>query len=756
MKNQKLTATLLTIILATEIITLSIAAITNNIKITNYGRIQTYRIFDTCDHVGGWRVVSNRLPPNAAGNNTIEPDTSDKVEGTASLKMTFATDSPNWGGCFYKEFTAVDLRSTPILRIRFKAHNQLPSDFKFGIRAAGVWSGYNISKHLTRIGEWLTVDVDLRLPDWGEKFPNLQYVSWIEFSSWNSLITTPVSFNIDHIEAISGPIIPLEARIKPTSAWTEVEVPVSFEVDVKGGVEPYTYTWKVNETLQSETRRAFSYSPSMSGNYTIRCTITDSRGSNVNVTAALEAEVIIPPPPSPASLDVFKSDIRGVFIHNWMLRNPNWTRIAETCLRYGINTIVVEISATEIWDASQGRPKFYQPLKTAVDTFHSYGFKVHVLAVMGMGGLPGMQVVRPDGSTYGWLCWTRGKQAWLSMIQSLVLNYSIDGFMFDYIRWRDTAMCFCNECKAKFIADTGLSDVNWPTDCLEGGRYYWQFIQWRLNPVTEMVRDAAQLMRSLKPDMMISAAVFTAFDNCGNYWVVSLGQHTADWVDKGYLDFVCPMIYTSSVPEAVGNMLDSMNFYTGGVEGKVPTVPFITFLQLPDEFTPMPVETFVNIVRALKQNGADGWIIWRYGGPGFEQDPFRKFADIRAHLAALINEGLMPPVWAIQNLQVTVMNATHVAISWTTTVPTNATMEYTDGKIFYANIRYGDFGRPIYYKDIEYNGTNTKKIYQFTYSTEHSFIMALTNLTQFRIQCTDINGVTITTKPMGKTEITSP
>jgi hypothetical protein len=107
----------------------------------------------------------------------------------------------------------------------------------------------------------------------------------------------------------------------------------------------------------------------------------------------------------------------------------------------------------------------------------------------------------------------------------------------------------------------------------------------------------------------------------------------------------------------------------------------------------------------------------------------------------------MQPVWAIQNFTVQV-NGNYATISWTTTVPTNATIEYADGKIFYANVRYGDWDRPIYYKDINYNGTNSIKISNSTWSTTHSFIIPITPETEFRVQCSDAYGTKVTSTPV--------
>ncbi len=752
LQKSELNGILLILIVAFGSISLSLAFVVSKIPVgkvpvRNIGKIVIHKIWDDCNRVNGWRVHSSQSPPYT-GENIIETDTTDKIEGNASLKMTFAATGANWGGYFVKE-GHWNFSETPILRMRLKCNSPPPDKFTFAYRVPGTWSAYNLTEKITSFGEWLTIDFDLRLPEKGEQFPDLTNVVWVEFSCWQ-LIQEPFSFNIDYIEALPGPKIPLDARIRPESAWTVVGAPVTFNVDVKGGIKPYSYQWSVNGTIQLETSSTFTFTPTAEGEHTVTCVVKDAEGSNLTLTASVTAVVVTPPPPSPPSVDVFKSEIRGVYISNWMLRNPIWDEIAETCLNYGINTIVIQITPTEIWDSSTESVKDYPPLREAINTFHNYGFNVHTLVNVAYNNIPGMTVTLPDGSSETWLCLTKNKtrQAWKAMLESLVGDYEIDGLMFDYIRWKHTRMCFCDECKEKFIADTGLTDVNWPDDCLEGGRYYWDFIQWRLNPITEFVGDAVGWMKAIKPDIIISACVFTAFSNCGNYWVTSIGQHTADWVDKGYLDFVTPMMYTTSAGVAVSYMLDSMNFYTGGAEGKIPMVPFITNVDMSkDEYTPMPVETFVDIVRQLKENGADGWIIWRYGGPGFENDPFRKFPDIRPHLAGLIDAGLMEPVWAIQNLTISVNSEKNEAtISWVTTIPTTGRIEYSNQTIFNGTIRYGDFGRPIYYKDIDYIGG--KIIENTTLSTTHVFVIPITNQTEFRIQSVDANGVTITSKPI--------
>lgn len=390
--------------------------------------------------------------------------------------------------------------------------------------------------------------------------------------------------------------------------------------------------------------------------------------------------------------------------------------------------------------------KDFPALRTAIDTFHNYGLPVHVLLCVGLHPEANMRAVTSEGEI-DYTCFTKAasRKRMMDIAETLARDYEIDGFMFDYIRWEyRTDICLCDECKTKFIQDTGLSDVNWPTDCLEGGRYYWQFLEWRCNPITEAVRDMREQMLSINPDITISAAVWAAFLNCGNYWVMYLGQHTADWVDKNYLDFVSPMVYTDVLTggESVEDYTaSSSNIFVGGPEGKIPMPVFITT----GIDAPRSIDTFVETVRIIKQNGADGWFIWRYGGPGLTQ-----YIDVRPYLQALIDNGLMPPEWSIKNIRGSIVD-NKLNISWTTTTPTYGCVEYSDQPIFTATIGYGDYGRLIHYKDIEYLGGT--KIREETPKTSHSITIPLTDNTRVRIQSTDVNGVTVTTKPILASEL---
>jgi len=719
-----------------------------SIPIRSSGRIIVCVPFDKCNQIGDWKIYSSR-DSQAPGYNTLEVDTADKVEGSGSFKGTFAANAPNYGGQFYKSNGSFwNLENTPLLRMWMKINQTMYPAFRLEIICSFSWDtfGYEILDQLA-VGEWKEVVVDLRLPDYkpNGKLPRLNEVHRLCISYWYGYsINNPQVVWWDNITLWTGSYIPPQAEITPISKTVMVNETVSFSARILGGEAPYSYSWWVNGTQQQgQTSNTFNLARSTAGKYNVTVVVSDNRGNTGSTTAWVT--VLTPPPgqsPIPSSLDVFKSEVRGIFVWNPWDRNPDWTLIAQTCFDYGINTAVIEVPKEMVWDYSNNRLKDFPQLRTAISAFHAKGMNVHVLLVIGLTAPSNMQALSSSGEK-DWLDFTKNasRQMLREICESLAKDYDIDGFVFDYIRWPGTDMPLGEEARQKFIADTGLNDVNWYSDVLYGGRYYWQFIEWRMKVIDETVRDMVGWMKAIKPNLLFSATVFTAFQDCGNYWAMQIGQHTAEWVDKGYLDFVCPMLYGRDYIDIGLCLEDSLDFYTGGREGKVPMIPYISMN--PGASGDVDVSTFVEIVRTIKEKGADGWVIWGYGGPGINLGT--SLIDIRPYFSALFDAGLMEPVWAIQNLNVQI-NGNEATISWTTTTLTKGKIEYSTNNIFNATIRFGDFDRPFHYKDIEYVGGEIEE--NATFSTTHLFTIQISDSLQIRIQSIDENGVIVTSKPL--------
>lgn len=724
------------------------ARVTDNAGATADSQIITITVspavFDNCDQVDDWKVTAETPPL------VIEVDTVDKVEGAGSLKGYFNGD---YGGMFYKPSTVLlDFSQTPLLKFFMKLNDPIEGLKLEVVTGPGAeWNGfwYDILPQ-TAVGEWRQVEVDLRLPATGPagKIPDLTSVKQISFFTWSATPGSP-AFNWDYMTLEPGPAIPLQLTITPSEATCLVNESVTFQASTIGGQAPFGYKWYVNDVYMT-TGNTFTFTPTVKGDYTIRCDVTDAEGKTASATASLHVlPTPPPPPPIPESPVYFKSEVRGVSVAYVWGPDYDLATIAETLYRYGINTVWVDVEvpyfiSEDTWDGSM----IFSDLtyhRIFIEECHKRGMHVIASLVTMMHAPTSPTDLRTLTSTgmIEWLDITKplARELLKAIVVELATKYAFDGINLDYIRWEDRSdMPLGTEARDKFIADTGLSDVNWPTDVLSGGRYYWQFMNWRADVITELVGELFNTAKTANPNILISICPWEALGDAKWYWVLHIGQHAADMVDKGYCDFVSPMCYDEDASKVIQKVQWAYDLYVGSTEGKYPLIPWLSH----SYFTP---QEFANLMAQLKSIGIDGWIMNPYGGPGAESLPY---PDVRLYLAALQEAGLMEPIWAIQNFSGKV-NGNTATISWTTTVPTKSKIEYKDTPLFVGTVGTSN---GITYKDIDYIPGTTQE--DATLKTSHSFTIPITGSTQFRIQNTDENGVTVTSSPMTPAEVPPP
>jgi len=270
--SSKLCAAILIFVTIIGTISFSFAFLTDTVLIRSTGNILAVNLWDNCDQVGKWKTTNDAI---------IEADTADKIEGTASLKMSY---SSGWSLLFYKD-GSWDFSATPILRFRFKAHNPLPANFRVGILTGPGWNSYKYNIHdQVKVGEWVIVEIDLRLPE--SNIPDLTNVFRVEFSCWDMYIPSSGSFSVDFIELLPGPPLPLEVSISPAlSQFILINgTTINFKIIARGGQIPYTYEWFVNGVKQLQTQQAFTYVASQIGTYALQARVTDSTGSSINTS----------------------------------------------------------------------------------------------------------------------------------------------------------------------------------------------------------------------------------------------------------------------------------------------------------------------------------------------------------------------------------------------------------------------------------------------------------------------------------------
>ena len=434
-----------------------------------------------------------------------------------------------------------------------------------------------------------------------------------------------------------------------------------------------------------------------------------------------------------------KSEIRGVFVHCVSMgQTTDWDVIADTLAKYKIDAIYGEFLG--FGGGYYGDSPYGDQLGKAIAACHARGIEVwvsHTLLFVTADNHPELHAVDHNGVPYGhnaglgWICPTKEgtREVLKAQLEEVLTNYDIDGYMFDYIRYDAEDMCYCNECRAKFEEWLGEGPITDWTPFYPGGARHNEFMEWRTIPVTELVRDMREWMLAIRPDLKFALAAWTLFQDCPTYWRYWIGQDTADWINKGYLDMVAPMMYTTKLTgqDSIEDYIQSSRKYmTGGVEGKIPLVPLITA----GIESPVTVEEFKAVVEKTREMGADGWIIWRYGGPGDKSSSF----DITPYLSALD----LPDTFSLSDIQV-YPSQTEAVITWTTDLPATSKVEYSSSPLF--NATYGLWDS-FHYWDVDHiPGTI---IEDDTHITNHN--ITLTGLLPrtkyyFRVQSQDPSGI---------------
>lgn len=277
--------------------------------------------------------------------------------------------------------------------------------------------------------------------------------------------------------------------------------------------------------------------------------------------------------------------------------------------------------------------KYGDQIAQCVEEAHKRGIEVHAWKVnWNLSNAPqefvdkmraeGRLAVDVRGEVRRWLCASHPANFQLEFDTMLEVarKYDVDGIHFDYIRYQDDTICYCDDCRQRFEAEIGQKVANWPGDCYNGvlaDRYR----DFRCEQITRLVKTVSEEAHRIRPDLKVSAAVFADYPSCRRY----VGQDWLLWVKEGYLDFVCPMDYTDNN----AGFRRTVARQIAQVGGRVPLYPGIG-ASAPGQPSDMTIAQ-VEIAREL---GADGFTI-------FQLDASKAIDHVPAMGAAL----LVPPTY---------------------------------------------------------------------------------------------------------------
>ncbi|MCX6563633.1 MAG: family 10 glycosylhydrolase [Candidatus Aminicenantes bacterium] len=132
----------------------------------------------------------------------------------------------------------------------------------------------------------------------------------------------------------------------------------------------------------------------------------------------------------------------------------------------------------------------------------------------------------------------------ISLMIEILKQYPVDWVHLDYIRFpsspREVYFSWDPRTRALFKDHAGLDPIE--MKARDSGNIMWnEWIEWNAGHVTAFVRELKAEVAKLDRPVKISAAVFPSADEAK----VLIGQDWPRWVKEGWIDMLCPMLYTN-------------------------------------------------------------------------------------------------------------------------------------------------------------------------------------------------------------------
>jgi uncharacterized lipoprotein YddW (UPF0748 family) len=390
------------------------------------------------------------------------------------------------------------------------------------------------------------------------------------------------------------------------------------------------------------------------------------RRSTRTATAVVAASVAAVAAVSAARTALPADEVRGLWVVRSSLTSPEAIdTMVQSAADSGINTLLIQVRGRgeAFYDsdieprasALRPQPASFDPLAHVLDRAHDVGLSVHawvnVNLVSSANWLPESnahvavqhpdwlmvpeeladELARLDPRAPAYLrtlaAWTQASSSrveglYLSplvaaardhtvrVIRELVDRYPLDGLHLDYVRYPAADFDYGAEALAAFRASrlpfataaevarfdgAAKEDVTAWARALPGS---WD--AFRRDRLTELVARISIDARRRRPDLQVTAAVVPDLGDARHRKM----QDWASWAQYGYLDAVCPMVYT---PDA-GAFVDQVAAVRAS---------------LADTVTPMwvgigayrlPVDRTADRLRAARRGGSAGVLLFSYGG----------------------------------------------------------------------------------------------------------------------------------------------
>jgi len=368
-------------------------------------------------------------------------------------------------------------------------------------------------------------------------------------------------------------------------------------------------------------------------------------------------------PQAPSSTNQSGGEIRAMWVVRDAMTSPQRIKNAVALAKkYRFNTLFVQVRGRgDAFYNSQyeprseelaGTPRDFDPLAVAVEEGHKAGLEVHAwmntflvwhkkrrpYSPLHVANQHPEWLVQDKQGKINWTEKDDIEGAFLDpaypgarlhvkqVFLDVALRYPVDGIHFDYVRFPCERFSFSKyDLKAfrEYLLPVANPQAAAYADLkAKNNRLAWAYVfpkewkEWRQSLVTATVQSIADEAHRLRPNLIVSAAVFPNYDVAHE----DKGQSWRDWLRDGFLDAACPMSYNKSTSLVAAQIRDAVENSYGR-----PIVAGVGAWQ-------MPVGSAVEKGRAFRIIGAAGLNFFSYNGMTREGRTENYLAKVGAQL----------------------------------------------------------------------------------------------------------------------------
>ncbi|HHY41959.1 MAG TPA: family 10 glycosylhydrolase [Thermoanaerobacterales bacterium] len=146
------------------------------------------------------------------------------------------------------------------------------------------------------------------------------------------------------------------------------------------------------------------------------------------------------------------------------------------------------------------------------------------------------------------------------LYRELITNYDIDGIQFDYMRYPESGdysndFGYDKYTRKLFKADFGKD----PIELDEEDRLWKKWCDFRVNMINTFAHRIISEVKSIKPELQISADVWPAYDET----IKDTFQNPKNWTTRDYLNVIIPMSYYLNEQPVVEDITNTQAFAKG-------------------------------------------------------------------------------------------------------------------------------------------------------------------------------------------------